>query len=70
MESKHTQIPNYLEASSRKELVLECLKNNTRLNQYVHYFDFYESKDGKHVCWYYEDVTDAVLSQSFKRAKK
>lgn len=70
MEAKLTHIPNFLEARSKKDLVLECAKNNERLGMYVHYFDFQEQKDGMWVCWYFEDLTDAILSQAFRKRTK
>jgi hypothetical protein len=70
MESRASQIPNFIEAGSPRELVSLCLKNNLRLGMYVHYQIVQDVKSGKWLAWYYEDVTDAVLSQSFRKAGK
>lgn len=70
MEAKVSQIPNFIEASSPKELVSLCLRNNIRLGMYVHYDILQDVKSGKWLAWYYEDVKDALFSQPFRKVKK
>lgn len=56
VEAKIGQIPNFIEASSKKRLRLLMLKNNVRLGGHVKYFDFQEQQSGRFVCWYYEEI--------------
>jgi len=56
VEAKIGQIPNFIEAVSKKRLRLLMLKNNIRLGGHVKYFDFQEESSGKYSCWYYEEI--------------
>lgn len=56
VEAKIGQIPNFLEAASKKRLRLLMLKTNVRLGGHIKYFDFQQEESGKYICWYYEEV--------------
>ena len=51
-------IPNYLEASSKSRLRSLMLKTSVRRGGHVKFYDFYEQKDGKHVCWFIDEIDE------------
>lgn len=56
---KITEIPIYLEAKTKNELINEMLKNNQKNNKHYQYKT--PMKDGdKWVVWYYEDAAKLV----------
>jgi hypothetical protein len=63
---KLTEVPVFLQASSKLELVKAMLKNNSEKSKYFNYST--PMLEGtKWVVWYVDDVENAVLKEATKK---
>lgn len=59
MEKVITKIPLFLEASTRDELMMMCLKNNQINDKEFEYYQIYES-NGSVIAWFRADLESYV----------
>lgn len=50
-----TQVPVFLEANSKEDLVKKMLQANHKSSQWNNYFDI-QKVDGKWIAWYFFDI--------------
>lgn len=69
--SKLLDVPVFLEASSKRELVHKMVEMNTKARFEFKYFDIQQQHDKKWVAWFYVDgVIHAALIRSIIEDKK
>ena len=68
-ETKISNIPNFLKASTPEKLRELMLFNNLRLKSFIKYQDISELSDGSFICWYYEEFPIENLLKPSKDKK-
>ena len=70
-ETKISNIPNFIKASTPEQLRELMLLNNLRLKSFIKYQDISELSDGSFICWYYEElpIENLLKPSNYKKPK-